>query len=687
MENQGPPVDGITASEGQTPDQPTAESTPKKKADDGALSRARFAIIIMIGMPYTLYLGWCFFLLTVLPDPQGTWEILIPYARLLSMIVSVVLLLGGLFAFVRIGKSHAASDKVRYGGFARMLLVVLPGLIMSGFVPYWISKEPPLSLRITNPPAGTEFVAPMAISFSAEEAVAILKRRNLSVKSFQWDYTGDGLFNEETVTPNGTAYFDRQGGYNVSATLNLSDGDIRTLWLRVVIPNAVFSYTPFVPVVDEPVKFSVAHLVPDKRDAEVREVQWDFDQDGIPDESTTSLETTHTFLRTGLHTVTVVIFLSNQTQNTYVRTINISKPKPNPFPVTIETTPEFLESPPPFQVVFRLSTEEPLQEVKWDFDDGSPEETGERVGHTFSNRKVYQVKAYARNLEGQISKATKIVKLVERLNIQDLGFDGSHNVEGGQRIVAEAPVAITLTPKTTIPLIDFWWDAPGATNVTSTETTLKAIYRKQGTYTLVLLAKDAEGRVLRKPIVLEVKPKSKFVTFDVSPTQGIAPGDLVVFDASKSRIPGEQITGFAWNFGDEDEQALSYGDAIQEHRYERPGEYAVTLTVNTLSGRNEVATQAVLVRAPFLKACFTMSRNKGRAPFGVLFSWKCTTGTPTSVLWRYGDGAEAESNPGDGNVKKEEDHVFTEPGIYDVELILKDENGAESIYTLPVTVE
>lgn len=682
-EESRPPVDGITPN--SEPVVPGSEAA-KKPEKDAALSRARFAILLMVGFPYVLYFVWSFFLIAVLPDPKGTWEFLIPYERLLAMIVGVLMLVIAGLAFMRIGKAKKVADKTKYGGFARILVFIIPALVMSGFVPYWISQEPGLSLDITNPEPGTELVAPLAIAFSVENAVNILERRGLKTKTFQWDYTGDGEFNEETVTPFGTAYFDRQGGYNVSATLNLNDGSIRTIRRRVVIPNAVFSYTPFIPVVDEPVKFSVAHLIPDTREYEVREVQWDFDEDGIPDETSTSLETTHTFLRTGLHTVTVIIFLTNQSQNTYVRTININKPKPNPFPISIETTPEFLESPPPFQVVFRLKTDEPLQEVKWDFDDGSPEETDERVGHTFTNRKVFQVKASARNLEGEISKITKIVKVVEKLNIQDLSFDGSNQVVG-DRITAEAPVAINITPRTTMPLVDFWWEAPGATNVTSTDTTLKAVYRNEGTYNLVLLAKDAEGRVLRRPIVLDVKPKSQFVVFDVSPTQGIAPGDEVVFDASKSRIPGEQITGFAWNFGDEDPSVLSYGDAIQSHKYKQPGEYTVTLTVNTLSGRNEEATQAVLVRAPFLKACFTMSRNKGKAPFGVLFTWKCSTGTPSSAVWRYGDGAETQSDTSQKNIRKEEDHVFTEPGDYTVELILKDSSGAESTYTLPVTVE
>ena len=682
-------VDGISSS--KTPEEaasaPTQESDSaaiKKKKD--AISRARFAIIVLAGFPYMVYVIWSLFLLAVLPDASGKWDAFIPYARLLAMLAGGFFVVVGLLAFIRIGKASKASDSTKYMGFARMGLFIVPGIALSAFVPYWISQEPPLRLEITNPKPGVEFVAPLAISFSAEDAVSILARRGLKAKSYQWDYTGDGVTNEETVTPQGTAYFDRQGGYSVGVTIKLSDGSTRKLRSRVVIPNAVFSYTPFIPVVDEPIVFSVGHLIPEDRDFGVREIQWDFDEDGIPDISTTDPDTTHTFLRTGLHTVTVVVSFTNQTQNTFIRTIQINEPKPNPFPITIETTPQFLESPPPFQVVFRLETEEPLQEVKWDFDDNSPEEVGDRVGHTFNVRKVHQVKAQARNLNGEIAKMTTVVKVVERLNIPDLSFDGNVAIFG-DRIEVEAPVAVTLTPKTNTPLIDFWWEAPSATTVTSTDTTLKAIYRTPGTYTIVLLAKDAEGRVLRKPITLEVRPKSQFISFDVSPSQGIAPGDTVTFDASKVRIPNETITGFAWSFGDDEVGTQRYGDAVQVHQYQRPGEYTVTLTVNTLSGRNEIVTQTVLVRAPFLKACFTMSRDVGKAPFGVLFTWTCSTGSPTDALWRFGDGAETQSDTSGANTKKEEAHVFTDSGQYDVELILRDDSGSVSTFTLPVTVQ
>lgn len=676
-------VDGISPASNEG----VNASGPQKKEDlTGAVSSARFALVTLVGIPYFLYMAWSFFLVAVLPDSSGKWEFLIPYERLISLSAALIFALAGLFAVLRIGKASGATDNVRYGGFIRIALFILPGLGMSGFAPYWIAQEPPLTLVMSAPPPGTELVAPLSISYSAEDASAILQRRGISTKSYKWDLSGDGNYDQETVTPESTAYYDRQGGYNVRVTLDLSDGSTRTISRRVVIPQAVFSYTPFFPVVDEPIVFSVAHLIPNDRNYEVREVQWDFDDDGIPDESSISMEATHTFLRTGPQRVVVTILNSNQTQQQFYRVLNIQNPLPNPFPVSIETIPTFLESPPPFQVVFRLNTDEPLQDVKWDFDDGSPEEVGDRVGHTFRNRKVYQVKARARNMNGEIAKAVKLVRIVEKLNIPDLTFEGSHE-SVADTIVAEAPVAIELTPKTIMPLVDFWWEAPSkASQVTSTDTTLKAIFRDEGLYTLVLLAKDAEGRVLRMPIKLEVKPKTQYVTFALKPAQGIAPL-TVQFDASESFIPGETINGFIWKFGLK-EGVQTFGDGHARHVFDQPGEYVVSLTVRTESGRSETASKTVVVRAPFLDACFTKSRSSGiTAPAGIRFFWDCSTGSPTKILWNFGDGSESDSDSKAPPQDRYADHVFEKPGVYSVQLTIENATGSKSTSTQTITVE
>lgn len=680
MNNDSPVVDGITPA--SAPSEISKPEAVKTVPDDRnkVVGRMKFVLLLFIALPYGAYIVWSLFLLSILPDPSGQWEFLIPMGRLVAMIVGGGFLFVAVFGVLRVGKNANLSDRVRYLSFFRLGIALFPALALSGLVPMMITKEPILSMYISSPEPGTELIAPVSVTFSADAAVEILSRRGIRPIKFEWDFNADAIIDQETVVPSATALFERQGTNIVSANIQLNDGTTRTLSLRVAVPNAVFSYTPVQPVVDEPVRFSVSHLIPVLPDGVlVRDVQWDFNGDDIPDQTGINLQATHTFLRTGPQNVSATISFSNQTQANYIRTLVIREPDPLPFPVRILTTPEFLESPSPFQVVFRVETEEPIQDVVWDFGDGT-KDVGLRVGHTFRDRSTYQVLAEVRNKDGKIAKLTKTLKVVNSLRLLDLAFSGSHQVVG-DKISATSPVAIELSPKTSTPLVNFFWEASGASEVESTDTTLKATYRIPGVYNIVLIGQDAEGSVLRKSIVLEVKPQEGKVNFDMKPTQGTAPLP-VQFDATDTFIPGDEITGFVWTFGDGDENSQVLESARIEHIFAQPGTYTVMLTVYTISGVSKTATRTIVVRAPTLDACFNVSRMSGPAPLGVHFDRSCTTGLPKKVLWDFGDGSQSNE---DG---KTVDHVFQDPGAtFNVRLRLEDESGIVSTYTQEIRTD
>jgi PKD repeat protein len=123
----------------------------------------------------------------------------------------------------------------------------------------------------------------------------------------------------------------------------------------------------------------------------------------------------------------------------------------------------------------------------------------------------------------------------------------------------------------------------------------------------------------------------------MTPEQGVAPL-TVRFDASETVIPGEEITGFEWLFGEE-ESAPQQRGALVEHTFELPGTFQVTLKAYTTSGKMYEGTKFIVVRAPVLDACAMPSRTSGKSPLGVSFNMACTTGNPTSILWDFGDGS------------------------------------------------
>jgi len=635
--------------------------------------RMKRILLVFIAIPYIAFMGWCGFLLVIFPNRTGAFQELL-FLGVISCLVGagffVVIAAIGLKRILRKG----VPTRLRLLGSVRLILFLLPGLALAGMVPGLIMREPPLGIDITAPEDASSMIAPLPITFNLEQSIAVLERRGLRALSFSWDFDGDGEENDRTAVPEVTAIFDRPGAYNVFVIMELADGTTRRLGRRILIPAAVFSFSPLRPGVEEPVRFSVEHLIDDKK--MIREVEWDFDDDGVIDLVAEDPEAVHTYLRTGKVKVRATLKLTNQTQRSYERVIEIFEPQPPPFPVEIISEPENLLGPAPFGTIFRVESESALEDVIWDFGDGEKTK-GMRVGHTFKKKGAYQVTARVHSESGDVAQLSKVVRVVDSLRLSDLEFEGSPSVYKNVSLSGEVPVNVNLTPRTSMPLIDFRWEAPGATSIGSTDTNLQAIYRRPGKYDITLVAQDPDGKVLRHTLTLTVDPPATMVTIRMNPEGGIAPLQ-VRFDASETVIPGEEITGFEWVFGDSEDSPQQRG-ALVEHIFQKPGAFTVQLSAYTTSGMVYSAEKTIVVRAPVLDACVLPSRTSGEAPLGVSFKMDCTTGNPLTILWDFSDGAQSEErNP---------IHVFETPGVYKVTLSITDDLGSQSNEIVTITAE
>lgn len=640
----------------------------------GASSSMKMIVITILMTPYVAYVLWCVFLLSILPSPEGKYQELISVGTLSCLIFGAMLLLLGAGLIRRVLASQEISQQARILGAVKVIAVMLPGIVLSVIVPVTIPQEPRLSMAIIDPVTPDQFIAPVTVTFSLEQAARVLDIRGLKTVKVAWDFDGDGEQNDETVGPTATALYEKQGVYEVVARMYLADNSQRRIVTTLSIPKAVFATSPLKPIVDEPVRFTLEHL--NSKENPIKEVRWDFNNDKEIDEVSTRVDTVYTFLRVGKETVVAEITYENQSQLRMDREITISKPEPLPFPAKIVTEPEYLLSPPPFGVIFAVETDEPHFDILWNFDDGK-DAIGDRVGYTFKKKGVFRVTADVRSTSGSIAKLSKTVNVVDVLRIPDLAFDGFPEVKSG-KLSAEVPVTVTLTPRTSLPLIEFFWEAPKATLVESTETTLQAVYRRPGNYIITLVGSDPSGSVIRMPLSLEVKQPSSMVSMRMRPDGGVAPL-LVRFDASETVIPGEEISGFEWTFGEDEKAAPRQGGAQVEYLFEIPGTYQVTLNAFTTSGKSFKESRTIVIRSPVLDACFTTSRTAGKAPLGVSFDMSCTTGVTTTVSWDFGDGSQSsERNP---------IHVFERPGTFKVQLQLQDAAGSVSREILNITAQ
>ncbi len=660
------PLDGVSA-----PVQAVEAAPAAAKKSEPAVRRWKGVLLVLLLVAYVVYGAWSFVLMGLLPSNDPALKQL-PLLGLLVALIGGVGFLGlGAIMLQRISLSRADA-RARVIALGKVILAVVPGLLLSVMVPLVTMRAIPIVMEITSPTSLQDMVAPVAMTFSVQDALPGLAAEGFVPVEFRWDVNADKKTDQETSIPELTATFEREGSYRVAVVMLSASGVQKSATKSFVIRSSVFKVTPMTPIVNQVAEFSLAHLY--EPQGTVKEVRWDFNNDGVIDQTTTSLTVMHTFFQVGSSMVRASVDLLNNTQTVFERAVTVVEPPPLPFPVTLSTEPKTLIGSPPFPVLFSMDAEILPAKIEWNFGDGETA-LGPKTAHTFTKKGTFPVNLNVYSQSGVVATLQTIVKVVDPLRLSDLTFEGTPELRGGTTVEGEVPLSLNLTPVTSTPFIQFQWEAPEATDVGSTETSLQAIYRREGTYTVTLIAQDLEDHVLRMPITVRVKPASTSLVIAMDPETGVAPL-AVRFDASESFIPGETITGFVWNYGDGSKE--EFGGASAQHTFEKEGTYSIGLTARTTSGKNYATKKTLIVREPLLRACITPSRIRGTAPLGVDFDSDCSVGTPDTYLWDFGDGAQSD--------QADVIHVFEAPGTYDVTLTVT-EGDATHTSTVTITAQ
>lgn len=673
-------MDGVAPAE--TPAASPAAPSPAAPAP-ATVTRMKRMLEGVGGLAYAGYALWLLALMAILPSTEAWAKSLVSLGVLSAAAGAVAFIAIGLIGLQRITKADV-SVGTRQRSTIKLVALLVPGLLLSAMAPIAITREPALTLDIVSPERAEDVVAPLAITFSAQRAVDILARDGRRAIRYAWDFEGDGTVNEQNVVPSATAFYQRSGLYTISVRMELDNGETRTVARRFTISQAVFSVSPQQPVIERPVRFSIAHLFTDPK--VLAEVQWDYG-DGSAVETGTTPETMHTYYARGRYTVSATYRLQNQNLTTVKRQVEVIDPPPLKFPVTLETEPGNLIGPAPFAASFRVITDEPLREVAWSLGDGREERGASivKLAHSYETPGLYPVSVRVRSASGDLAELNALVRVTEQLQLPDLRFDGSPAVTNN-KISGELPLALDLKPVTAQPLIDFRWEVPESVPASVTGSQLRTVLRKEGVYRFTLLAEDAQRKALRQVIEVQVKSPSAQAAIIAQPEGGVAPV-RIRFDASNSFIPpGDSIAGFEWRFGDETKnEQPELGAARTEHLYTKPGVYKVSLRIVMASGKAYTAERTIIVRKPTLSACITASRLRTQVGGGVQLNSDCSTGVPVSTLW----DVRLASTPQVVQAQSQDPvYVFIpeQPGDYTVSLILKDEWGNESRESLTLTV-
>lgn len=667
-------VDGISApvqsSAGTVPSPvPPPQQSMHKKARGG---KTLVVVLLTLAVLYTLPM---FVLITLFPTRDGSLAELRSIATLMYGVGTLAWLGFGMLGFLRIS-SLKDRPKAQLRGLFRLLILVVPMAAVGCVVVVLINREPRLNLDILSPQSTQEFVAPLTVEFGTMTASKIFAQQSLTPLKYMWDFNADGAVEQETFEPQATYVYSRQGIYSIAVHVVMTNGVQKKLSGRIVIPKDSFSVEPAAPLIDEAVKFSIAHLILKKED--IKNVQWDFDSDGTADTTSTSLDASYTYHALGPVTATATIFYSNQTQTKLSRSLNVMLPPAPPFPITLETDPATLLGPPPFPVTFTIKTSEPIANVSWNFGDDATSE-GLLASHSYKTVGTFTATALVRSQSGSTVKLTKVVRVPEPLVLGDLSFEGKPAVQGNT-ITGEVPLTIDITPVTSQPLVSFSWDAPGASNIASSDRRLNVTYLKEGKYNIELIGFDADNKVMRKRISVTVLPASAVVSFIMDPSAPEAPAE-VKFDASDTFIPSsEEVTGFEWDFGDRSNTSGSIFSGTRiSHTFQNPGKYVISVRVKTTSGGEYTGTKTLVVRAPNIRACFLASRTSVKAGSAVSFDPSCSTGQFETWYWNFGDGSESD-------LRNPLPHVYESSGNYNVVLTVTTKDDRKSTHETTISV-
>jgi len=164
------------------------------------------------------------------------------------------------------------------------------------------------------------------------------------------------------------------------------------------------------------------------------------------------------------------------------------------------------------------------------------------------------------------------------------------------------------------------------------------------------------------------------------PDRNVCAGNSVVFDGSSSYDPDGTIISYIWNFGD----GNILSGSILNHIYTNPGNYTATLLITDNDGLQSQDNLVVTVnnctanQNPVANAGPDVTTNVSQ---NILFNGNNSydpDGTIISYIWNFGDG-----NLSSGEIVN---HAYLNAGIYNVTLIVTDNNGAQSTDNAIVTV-
>jgi PKD repeat protein len=446
---------------------------------------------------------------------------------------------------------------------------------------------------------------------------------------YTWEF-GDGA---TSTDQNPTHIYIRKGLYTVRLIVTNAYGsstEIKEKYIAIGLPpKADFSAAPTTGNTPLNVEFT------DRSTGYPTAWKWNFG-DG---KESADQNPVHTYWSSGEYTVTL-------TSSNEYGTSDISKAYlVHVIPaLKARFTAEPAEGKSPLPVKFTdVSTGNP-ETWSWNFGDGSTSSIPNPV-HVFSTPGAFHVNL---TVTRGVNKDT-FSRTIIAGGVPSVDFTADSTT-----VSVNTPVRFT--DKTLNSPTTWLWDfGDGAT---SADQNPVHTYRQKGIYPVTLTATNNNGADTERKsnyITVGVMPDADFLTEIPAYQQGTRVQYVRFIDTSVGNP-----TSWSWDFGD----GQSSGEQNPPlHFYNRDGSYTVSLTVKNIFGQDtRVQTNLITVKeGP--RVDFKADKTRVSVNQYIHFT-DLSTNSPSDWKWDFGDGtAGTGQNP---------DHVYREPGTYDVTLTASD---------------
>ncbi|MDO6472171.1 PKD domain-containing protein [Maribacter sp. 1_MG-2023] len=530
-------------------------------------------------------------------------------------------------------------------------------------------NTPPVAAIIAVPTNGS---APLEVNFDGSDSTD-----DSDIASYSWDF-GDGT----TATGiNVDKTFIYSGTYNVVLTVTANDGGTDTEAIEITSSGAPIANIVATPQIgDTPLDVSF-DASGSSGDNAIVSYAWDYG-DGIMGSGITS---SHIYTAIGNFTAKLTITDSAGLTDTGNILITVSAPDNTAPTAVAAATPLSGETPLLVDFDASASTDDNgIFSYSWDFGDGTANETGSLISHTYTDEGTYNAILTVTDAEGLMDTET-IEIVVSPTTVTNLAPTA---LAIASPLTGSAPLLVDFDASGSSDdngISSYSWDF-GDGSAIATGILISHTYTSEGTFDAVLTVTDDEGLTDTSIIEIIVTPSESgniapVALATATPLSGEAP--LVVdFDAIGSSDDNE-IISYSWNFGDGSANTTGINTT---HTYGAVGDYNAQLTVIDAEGLTDTFTVEITVSpsttgnlAPIAVASATPLI--GEAPLLVNFDASDSSDDNEIVTysWNFDNG----STTGSGIVAS---HTYTEEGIYEVILTVTDEEGLSDIITLEINV-